>query len=253
MYIHYKQSGTPNSPALLFAHSLGADLHMWDDVVPFLLPYFKVIQYDIRDHGQSEGKHETYTIAVLGKDVISLMDQLEIKEAYFCGLSIGGLIAQYLGIYHSDRIKKIIIANSASKIGNDEKWNSRIEAVSKNGLKALVDETMQRWFSENYFHQNPDKINYIRNSFVNINAAGYNKCCAAIRDSDFSNIINQIPISALIITGNQDPVTTVEDAEYLVRNIKNAELEILAAKHLSATELPQLFATRLIDFIVGRI
>lgn len=251
MKTNFKLQGTPNSPVLILSNSLGADLHMWDDLVPYLLPYFRVLQYDTRGLGLSEVTTDPYTVDLLGNDVIELMDQLNIYEACFCGLSMGGLIGQWLALNKPDRIKKIILSNTATKIGDDARWNTRIETISSQGMNSIADEMMERWFTPSFRQINSERVNAIRQSFVMSDPTGYCNCCTAIRDADFTNQISSILLPALIITGDEDPVTTVDHARYLNEGIQNSKLIVFPAKHLSATELPQVYAEAMIDFLVG--
>ncbi len=224
---------------------------MWDPAVPLLLPYFRILQYDLRGHGRSESSSEDCTIALFGQDVLDLMDNLGIKEAYFCGLSIGGLIGQWLAIHASHRITKIILSNTAAKIGDEERWNGRIKIITDQGLEAIVDETIVRWFTADYISAQGNTIARIRNSFVNTDLDTYIKCCIAVREIDFRESIAKIKIPTLVITGDQDPVTTIDHAEYLASHITDASLKILPARHLSAKEQPFLFAHSVINFLIG--
>jgi 3-oxoadipate enol-lactonase/4-carboxymuconolactone decarboxylase len=251
MKTNYKISGTPNSPVLVFSNSLGANMNMWDELIPFLLPYFQVLQYDTRGLGGSEITAEPYTIELLGQDVIDLLDQLKIEEAYFCGLSMGGLIGQWLGIHHPERFSKIIIANTAAKIGDAEAWDSRIETIKNSGMEAIVAATMERWFTEDFRANNPKRLAETKAMFLSSDILGYSNCCAAVRDADFRADLHKITSKVLVITADEDAVTNVEHAEFLVQHIPDAALSILPARHLSATELPAQFATLLIQFIVG--
>lgn len=251
MNTHYKLSGTPNSPVLVFSNSLGADSSMWDELIPFLLPYFQVLQYDTRGHGGSEVTLEPYTIELLGQDVIDLLDELKIEKAYFCGLSMGGLIGQWLGIHYSERFPKIIVSNTAAKIGDNEGWNSRIETINKSGLQTIVSATMERWFTDAFRNNSAVRVAETKAMFLNTDVLGYANCCAAVRDADFREDLHKITSKVLVITGDEDAVTNIENAEYLVNQIHDATLSILSARHLSATELPEQFASLLIQFIVG--
>jgi 3-oxoadipate enol-lactonase / 4-carboxymuconolactone decarboxylase len=254
MNINYKIQGTPNSPVLVFSNSLGSEMMMWDELIPYLLPFFRVLQYDTRGHGGSVEQEEDtfYTIAILGQDVIDLLDQLNISEAYFCGLSMGGLIGQWLGINYPNRIKKLIISNTGAKIGNDERWNGRISTLKANGMQAIVEDTIERWFTEDFRTNNPQRVAETRAMFLRSNTTGYCNCCAGIRDSDFREEIQKISVETLVITGDEDPVTNVEQAEFLANNIPNSLLKVFKARHLSATELPQEFAKTIIEFIAGK-
>ena len=249
----FKIQGTPNSPVLIFSNSLGSEMMMWDELIPFLLPYFRVLQYDTRGHGSSSGfqPENKKTIDQLGEDVINLMNELNIETAYFCGLSMGGLIGQYLGINYPNRFKKIVLSNTGAKIGNDERWNSRIETISKNGMEAIVNDTMERWFTDEFRKQNPERVAETHDMFLRSNVQGYSNCCYAIRDADFREQLQNMNVETLVITGDEDPVTNIEQAEFLVANIPNATLKVLHARHLAATELPEEFAKVLIDFFVG--
>lgn len=255
MRTNYKIEGTPNSPVLVLSNSLGSDMGMWDELVPLLLPYFRVLRYDTRGHGRSiEPAHPhgpSLTIAQLGQDVVDLLDRLGIKNAYFCGLSMGGLIGQYLGIHHPERIKKLVLSNTAAKIGDAERWNSRIDTIAKQGLAAIVDETMERWFTTAFRHDNATRVAETKAMFLRSDVQGYAQCCAAIRDADFRDQIPAIGVETLVVTGEEDPVTNVEHAAFLVKNIPKASLTILKARHLSATEVPQAYAEALLDFLVG--
>ena len=250
--MNYKLQGTPNSPVLIFSNSLGSEMMMWDELIPYLLPFFRVLQYDTRGHGGSHlSPNEGTTISELANDVIQLMDKLNIEAAYLCGLSMGGLIGQYLGINHPNRFKKIVLSNTGAKIGDDERWNGRIGTISKNGMQAIVDDTMERWFTEEFRSQNSERVAQTKAMFLRSNVDGYSNCCCAIRDADFREKLQSLSVEALVITGDEDPVTNVEQAEFLVSKIPNARLKVLHARHLAAAELPKEYAAVLIDFLVG--
>jgi len=252
MKLNYKLQGTLNSPVLVFSNSLGSEMMMWDELVPYLLPFFRILQYDTRGHGGSEITPEPYTIDLLGQDVIDLLDQLGIETAYFCGLSMGGLIGQWLGIHHPERIKKLVISNTGAKIGNDERWNGRIETITQHGMQAIVEDTMERWFTEGFRQNNPQRVAETKAMFLRSHVQGYANCCAAIRDADFREQLKNNTVETLVITGDEDPVTNVEQAEFLAKNIPNATLKILPARHLASTELPKEYAAVLIDFLIDR-
>lgn len=251
MKTNYKLQGTPNSPVLIFSNSLGAEMMMWDELVPHLLPYFRVLQYDTRGHGGSEIPTGPYTIDTLGQDVIDLMDDLKIETAYYCGLSMGGLIGQWLGLNHPERFEKLVLSNTGAKIGDDERWNTRIAAIKEEGMQAIVNDTMERWFTEDFRKHQFKLVAKIKSMFLRCDTTGYTNCCAAIRDADFRNKIQNISVETLIITGDEDPVTNVEQAEYLANKIPYAHLKVLHARHLASTEKPKEYAQILLDFLVG--
>lgn len=251
MNTHYKIEGTPNSPVLLFSNSLGTDMTMWDEVVPLLLPYFQIVRYDTRGLGKSDVTDEPYTIAQLGQDVIDLIDLLGIDKIHFCGLSMGGQIGQWLGIHHSHRINKLVLSNTGAKIGSAQGWNDRIELINQKGLSAIWEGTKNVWFRDVFLKHNPDKLGVLEKMFLHNEVVGYANCCAAVRDADFRSDIEKIKPETLVITGHEDPATTVADAEFIVEKIPTAQLVVLAAKHIPSIEQPKLFAEAVINFLVG--
>ena len=251
MKINYKIQGTPNSPVLVFSNSLGSEMMMWDELVPYLLPFFRVVQYDTRGHGKSEITKDAYNIQLLGEDMIALMNTLEVDKFSFCGLSMGGLIGQWLGIHHSDRLNKLILSNTAAKIGTNDGWNARIETISKHGMNQIADAVIKGWFTDNFSQTNPGRLSEIKAMFLRNDVLGYSNCCTAVRDADFSEELGKISTETLVIAGSEDASTTISDGEFLVNHIPNARLKILQAKHVSSTEFPAAFAKLLIDFIAG--
>lgn len=251
MYTNYRIDGTPNSPVLVFSNSLGTDLRMWDEVVPLLLPYFRIVRYDTRGLGQSEVTPSPYTVAQLGQDVIDLLDKLDLDKVYFCGLSMGGQIGQWLGIHHPQRLHKLVLCNTAAKIGTSQGWNDRIALIQGEGLQAIWEGTQKVWFRATYMQDHPAQLAALQKMFVTNSVLGYAHCCAAVRDADFRENLQQIISPTLVITGDEDPATTVADAEYMVGKIPQATLRILPARHIPSIEQPQAFANALIDFLIG--
>ena len=248
---HHKLEGTPNSPVLIFSNSLGMDLHMWDAMVPLLLPYFQILRYDTRGMGKSEVTPEPYSVELLGQDVIDLMDKLKIDKAHFCGLSMGGQIGQWLGIHKPLRLNKLIISNTAAKIGNDEGWNDRIKTISEKGMSSIVEAALIGWFTDDFRQSHPAIIEQVRKHFNSNDIQGYANCCAAVRDADFRTDLNRIPVETLVVAGEEDPSTTVRDAEFMAQHIPNSQLQIYPARHITSIEQANAMAAGLILFLVG--
>lgn len=251
MNIHYILEGTPNSPVLVFSNSLGTNLDMWDAVVPLLLPYFQILRYDTRGLGQSEVTPDPYEVKQLGQDVIDLLDQLNFQKVHFCGLSMGGQIGQWLGIHHADRLDKLVLSNTGAKIGSQEGWDDRIALVQKKGLQAILEGSMKVWFRPQFLEQQAEQIKAWQRMLLANEVLGYANCCAAVRDADFREDLSKIPVDTLIITGDEDPATTVADAEFMREKIPQSQLTVLAARHIPSIEQPTAFAEALLDFLVG--
>jgi 3-oxoadipate enol-lactonase/4-carboxymuconolactone decarboxylase len=247
--MHYQLDGPEEGMVVLFSNSLGADLTMWDAVVNELTPSLRVLRYDTRGHGQTPASPPPVTIADLGEDVIALLNELAIPKVHFCGLSMGGLIGQWLAIHHPERISKLILSNTAAKIGTLESWNDRIKTVDEQGVSAIADAALDRWLTPEFRRENPAIRTHLLNRFKATTKAGYMACCLAIRDADFRDDIRRITAPTLIITGSHDPVTTVSDGQFMQQAIPDAQLVELPAAHLSAVESADAFARTLNTFL----
>lgn len=159
--LNYQLEGPPGAPVLVLSNSLGTDLHMWNAQMVAFTEHFQVLRYDTRGHGRSLVSEGPYSIEQLGGDVLTLLDGLDIQRASFCGLSMGGLIGQWLAIHAPERIERLVLCNTAAKIGNAQVWNSRIEVVLAGGVQAmrdLRDASISRWFTADFAKAEPAKV-----------------------------------------------------------------------------------------------
>lgn len=234
---------------IVFSNSLGTDLSMWDKQVGLLGLEYNILRYDTRGHGKSEVLTGEYSVEMLGKDVIELLDFLKIDKVHFCGLSIGGLTGQWLGIHSPERLNKLILSNTAAKIGNTESWNTRIETVLQNGLKSIVSGTQERWFTPEFVAENGAEVDTVLTKFTQTPLEGYVASCAAVRDADFTDEIYKISVPTLIISGTEDAVTTVNDAKFFKEKNPNVTLFTVEAAHISNIEKADDFTKLLIEFI----
>jgi 3-oxoadipate enol-lactonase len=252
--LHYEIEGPDGAPVLVLSNSLGTDLHMWDAQVAAFSQSFRVLRYDTRGHGRSLVSQGPYTVEQLGRDVLALLDALNIQKAHFCGLSMGGLIGQWLGIHASERLLKLVISNSAGKIGTPETWNQRIALLENDvdhGMATLAQTTAQRWFTPDFAARHPDQVKAVIDVLAATSPQGYAACCVAVRDADFLKQVGSITVDTLIICGSHDGVTTVADGHYLQNHIPGSQLSDYYAAHLSSIELGQVFSLRVTEFLLS--
>lgn len=250
--LNYQLEGPAGAPVLLLSNSLGTDLHMWDAQIPAFTQHFQVLRYDTRGHGQSVVSEGPYSIEQLGRDVLALLDALDIAKASFCGLSMGGLIGQWLAINAPQRIERLVLCNTAAKIGSPEVWNPRIDSVLAGGTQAmreLRDASIARWFTAAFAAAQPEKVEPVVGMLAQTSPDGYAANCAAVRDADFREQIAAIAASTLIVCGSADPVTTVADGRFMAERIVGAQLLELHAAHLSNVEAGVAFTQALLDFL----
>ncbi len=229
----YDIHGDASSPVVVLSHSLGVDRSMWHPQVAFLADRFRLLTYDTRGHGASSVPAGAYSIAQLGQDVLTLLDTLGIQRASFCGLSMGGLIGQWLSLHAAGRLQKLVLANTAAKIGTSDAWNARIANVSADGLANMIPGTLDRWFAPDFRTRQSDVVARTAAKLAQTQVQGYLGCCAAVRDADFRDEISAIRTPTLVISGTYDPVTTPEDGRFLAKGISGAGYVELPAAHLS--------------------
>ena len=249
--IHYDLAGPLGAPALVFSNSLGATLSMWDPQRPVFEKQFRVLRYDTRGHGQSSVTRGPYTIDQLARDVIGLLDELKLDRVRFCGLSMGGQTGMWLALNAPDRFHKLVLCNTAAKIGTPEMWNTRIEGVRKGGMKSISSAVMERWFSADYRTKSPDVVASTKLMLEGANPDGYVRNCAAIRDFDARESIAAIHVPTLVIAGTHDAATTPADGRYLADRIAGARYVELNAAHLSNIESRDRFNTELSAFLLS--
>jgi 3-oxoadipate enol-lactonase len=253
--IFYTTDGDSRLPSLVFSNSLGTDHTMWQAQAEALSPFFHVIRYDTRGHGASVNRTGTgaqpCSMADLGADVIAVLDALGVAKAHFCGLSMGGVTGQWLGLHAPDRIDQLVIANTAAKVGSSDGWLSRAASVRADGLDVVADGAAARWFTPAFIDRHPLPVANLVAGLRNGDADGYASCCEALAGADFREEVHAIPNKTLIIAGQHDPVTTIADAEFLQQSIAGARIVSLPASHISNIEAAAAFTQALLDFLKG--
>jgi 3-oxoadipate enol-lactonase/4-carboxymuconolactone decarboxylase len=248
--LYYRREGNEGSPVLILSHSIGADHGMWAPQMEDLLSHFQVVRYDTRGHGASDAPQGEYSIEQLGRDVLGLMDALGISKFAFCGLSLGGMIGQWLGRYAADRVTGVILANTSPRMLPASNWDTRRKLVLEGGMQAIVDMAMQRFFSAETLARDDPYAASVRSVILGTNPVGYAGCCSAIRDMDHSQILKDIRVPTLVIAGDHDVSTPwTGHGEILARDIPGAKAVRLPAAHLSNIERPHSFTMALFQFL----
>ena len=165
--INYEIQGQPNAPTLVLSNSLGSNFGMWDAQMPAFAKTYRVLRYDTRGHGQSEVTPGPYTFEQLARDVLALADSLNIDTFSFCGLSMGGLTGLWIALHAAKRLDKLVLCSTGAKIGTADAWNTRIEAVRKNGTKSIAAATMERWFTTSFRDREPQTVVRIQETLAN--------------------------------------------------------------------------------------
>lgn len=247
--INYQTFGDAANPALIFSNSLGTNFKMWQPQIDFFQQDFFVICYDTRGHGASSAPQGPYSIDQLGQDVVNLLDHLNVEKATFCGISMGGLTGQWLAIHRPERFNQVVVCNSAAKIGQEQAWNDRAALVREQGLQPIASTAASRWFTEPFIQSNATVVNNLQNDLAAGSAEGYASCCEALAKADVREQLKDISVPVLVVAGQQDPITTVADAHFMVERIANSQLFEINASHISNVELSNEFNQAVKQFI----
>lgn len=247
--IHYDDRGARNGRALVFSNSLGTDFRIWNDVIEHLPADLRIIRYDKRGHGLSEGPPSPYAMTTLVEDLAGLLDQLGIKKAAVVGLSVGGMIAQGLAALRPDLVSALVLMDTAHKIGTIEGWNNRIDTVRQKGMTAVADGILAGWFTEPYCIEAADFAGY-RAMLLRNDINGYTGVCAALRDADLTESTRSLKVPTLCIAGEHDATTSPALMRTTVELIAGARLEVIRnAGHIPCVERPREVAELIVAFL----
>ncbi len=248
--VFYRLEGEEGAPVLMFANSLGTDMDLWDEQVPEFAATLRVLRYDMRGHGRSPEVPGEYTVAELAADALRVLDALGIERVHFCGLSLGGMVGQYLGAHHPDRLASLTLCATACRIGTREVWDERIALVLGRDTTAVVDLVIPNWFTERFRQAEPRRVEAIREMLLNARPLGYAGCCAAVRDADLCGDLARIAVPTFCIAGRHDPVTPPERLEEIRERVRDPRgLAVLEAAHLVNVEARAAFNDALGRFL----
>jgi len=249
--LYYRLEGREDLPALIFSHSLGVDHGQWDMQMPALLPHFRVLRYDIRGHGASDAPPGDYTIEQLARDVLAIADRAGIGRFAFCGLSLGGMIGQWLGARAADRLTHLVLAATSARLLNPSLMEDRRKTVLSGGMAAIADAVMGRFFTAETVAASVPAIASTRHTLLATNPEGYAGCCAAIRDMDQRDLLAGIGVPTLVLAGDRDVSTPwAGNGDLLAQSIAGARAVRLPAAHLLNIERPRSFTAALLEFLL---
>jgi 3-oxoadipate enol-lactonase len=247
--MYYELDGPAAAPALVLSNSLGTNLTLWDAQLPIFAKSFRVLRYDSRGHGQSSTTQGEYSVEMLGRDVLQLLDALNLQHVNFCGLSIGGMTGMWLAVNAGHRLDKLVLANTAPKIGKLDMWTERIRAVREGSTKTVAKQVVDRWFTPEFHAKHPDQIAKTRQMIESTGTDGYVGSCAAVRDFDFCEKVDDIRAQTLVIAGTHDQSVPPSDAQKLAKQILGARYIELPAAHISNVEAAGRFTDEVGAFL----
>lgn len=244
--LNYSDTGT--GAPVVFAHALGSSQKIWEKVLPLLPDGLRLITYDARGHGASSVPPAPYSMGMLVRDAERLLDALEVRDCVFVGLSMGGMVAQGLAVKRLDQVRAMVLSNTAVKIGQPAQWHERAEIARADGVGALCDVVMPRWFTGKF------RAAGLHTPWVDMMAAtpveGYRGACAAIAGTDFYTTTASLTLPTLVLAGSHDGTTPADLVRETADLIKGSRFHLFRnAGHMPCVEVPDDYATVLTGFL----
>ncbi|MEM5423528.1 MULTISPECIES: alpha/beta fold hydrolase [Paraburkholderia] len=248
--IAYRLDGRDDNPTIVLSNSIGTTLRMWDGQISALTQHFRVLRYDARGHGASSVPAGPYPLARLGQDVLELMDALDLARAHFLGLSLGGIVGQWLGVHAPDRIDRLVLSNTAPWLGPAARWDAPIAAVLQADDMIDTAETFLRnWFPAHMLEAADPVVDAFRAMLTTTNRHGLAGSWGAVQEADMRESLAGIARPTLVIAGEHDTVTAASYSVQMAKTIAGARLLMLPAVHLSNIEFPERFNDEVVRFL----
>lgn len=227
--VHAQVEGPAQGEPVLLLHSLGTDLHMWDPQAAALAGRFRVVRLDMRGHGLTEAPHGPYTMEMLARDALALLDALGVRRAHVGGVSIGGRIAMAMAVLAPERVASLMLCDTALEFGPPEIWQQRMDAVAAGGMAAVADSVMERWVVDRSLASSKG----LRRMLLTTDPVGYAGCGAALRDCRAVEVAGHIHCPTTVVVGDRDPSTPPSAAQAIHQAIPGSRLVTIAeAAHI---------------------
>lgn len=248
----YCIDGAASLEPVLFCHALGTTADLWGSQAASLASRTRVVRYDARGHGSSTVARGPTTLDDLGRDALAVIDAAGLDTTHVVGLSLGGLTAMWLGVHAPERVRSLVLANTAARIGTPSRWADRIACVGAEGMAGVADAAIARWFSEGFRRRQPAIERTFREMLLACRPEGYIACCEALAHANLGADVRRIRARTLVVAGSADTSTPVSDAVVLRDRIPGSTLVVLDAAHLSNVEQADAFTGHLEAFLLDR-
>ncbi|EPC02834.1 hypothetical protein L861_23780 [Litchfieldella anticariensis FP35 = DSM 16096] len=248
--VAYRLLGAEANPLVMLAHPLGMTQAVWDDILPALLPRYRVLTWDLPGHGASQAwPHDDgeITPAALATEALALADHAGASRFHFVGTSIGGVVGQQLLAEHAERLLSSILTNTGAVIGTSELWTTRATRVRNEGLSAISGEIVPRWFSAERLESEPALESGWRTQMARTDGESYARLCEMLGRTDFRGRLRGHGVEVHLLGGSDDVATPPATMQTLANECDGAPLEILEGfAHVPSVEDPETVAKRLL-------
>lgn len=261
MNLHYKISGS--GPTLILIHGAYINSDIWHYQEAYFKQYFQVLSVDLRGHGKTPcSELPEYHVDTFGEDLLHLMDNLGIKSATFCGLSLGAMVAQYLAASYPSRINGIVLVGATASLRLSllekmvttfifPKWIAMRLFSSMTTKEFMKVSFFLTWFMlGNKWLGNASTREKIRNSIAQISRTELKKIYNAIHSFRLQDLRKgDYPI--LLLSGENDSPVIHRHSDFIQNRVgsRGVHKTILAAGHACNHDQPLLFNQLMHDWI----
>jgi 3-oxoadipate enol-lactonase len=254
MNLGHRLHGPDGAHVVVLSSSLGTTQELWSRQLPELATRYRLLTYDHPGHGVSDLPEQPCTVEAFAHGLVGLLDELGLERVSFCGVSLGGMVGMALALEAPERVERLALACTSAYLGPPEGWAERARIVRAEGMEAIADTVVGRWFTPDLAREDPETVASFRAMLVATPPEGYARCCEAVAAWDARKRISAIAAPVLVVVGKDDPATPVEHAELLASRIPGARLHVLeSAAHLANVERAEAFTNALLEHLGSEV
>jgi 3-oxoadipate enol-lactonase len=246
----YSVRGPDDAPALVLSNSLGTTQELWSRQLPELTEHFRVLTYDQPGHGASALPEPPCTVETFAHGLLELLDEFGLERVSLCGVSLGGMVGMALALVAPERVERLVLACTSAYLGPPEVWEERATMVRTEGMAAIADTVVGRWFTPEFSQEDPETVARFRALLATTPPEGYARCCEAVGSWDARDRLSAIAVPTLVVAGKDDPAMPVEHAELIASRTPGARLQVLErAAHLANVERAEVFTSAVLEHL----
>lgn len=254
MSLDHRLQGRAGGHVLVLSNSLGTTQELWDRQLPALAERFHVLTYDHPGHGASQPPERPCSVEALAHGLLALLDELDVDRISFCGVSLGGMVGMALALEAPERVERLVLSCTSAHLGPPQAWAERARTVRTDGMGAIADTVVGRWFTPEFSRAEPETVARFRALLGSTPPEGYARCCEAVGAWDARERISAISAPVLVVAGAEDPATPIEHAELIASRTPGARLLVLkGAAHLANVELAEAFTRAVLEHLAQEV
>ena len=239
--LNWVQTSTDRPETIVFIHGVGHDLTYWDRQIEAMRGDYNVVAFDLPGHGRSPGVSKDWSFEYAAGIVSGLIERIGTKPVHLVGISFGGMIAQVTSIGRPDLVSSLILIGTASRFPEEVRrvMRSRAETVRMDGMSAIVQSSLERWFTTTTRTERPDIVDRLTKTLLADDALTHAAIWDVISTLDIHSRLGEISCPTLVLVGEHDPITPPSVADDLSEAIRGAKMEVIAkASHMVTIEAP---------------